>query len=171
MNSRMRILILVPLTIFLIILVVCTTKRALILEKVFVKPDINFKKYTRLAILEFSPNPQIKKNKKFNDLVEDELHKKRYDVVCMDEFNCVLEEYGYSSEDLFEPQVSNKIIERLNITAIIKGTIHKYELEEEKDYMPPIIKEHGTVHIYEISYVCNISFRIEMIEVQTRKEI
>jgi hypothetical protein len=170
MDFRMKISTLVGLLIFLIILVMCAPKRPFILENVFSQPDADFKTYRRVAILEFTPNPQVKKDKKFTDLVEDEFRGKGYDVVGRNKFNSVLEEFGYSSDDLLNPEVLNRVSERLNISAIIKGLLKNYEIKRKDDYTP-FIWEGGAVIIEETKYICDIFLIIEMVEVKEGKKV
>jgi len=170
MDSRMKILILVCLLIFLIILVMCAPKRPIILENVFSQPDVDFKTYQKVAVLEFIPNPDVKKDKKFNDLVEGEFREKGYYVVGMDEFNSVLEDFGFSSEDLTNPYVLKKIRERLYVTAIIRDEVQQYEIKKKKDYTF-FIWEGGASTVVTNIYICDISLIIEMIEVQEGNKV
>ena len=87
-------------------------------SKAFSQPDVDHEIYRRLAIVEFAPNPEVKKRKNITHVFEDELSKQGYDIVSMDEFNSVLEESGFSSDDLSDPEVLNRISEKLNISAI-----------------------------------------------------
>ena len=171
MNSRIKILILVCLLIFLIIfLVVCAPKRPIILEKVFSQPDVDYDLYQRLAIVEFTPNPQVKKRKNITDICEDEFRKKGYDIVSTDEFNSVLEELRFSSEDLSDPEVLNRVSEKLNISAIIKGATNKYEIKKKSDLIP-IVTEDATFVLVDKVYICDIALTIEMIAARVGNKV
>jgi len=171
MEYRNKNLIKVCLGIFLIILLAdCAPKRPIILDIVFSQPGIDFKIYKKIAILEFTPNPKVKKKMKFCDVVGDEFRIKGYDVVTRHEFDSVLQEFGFSIEDLSDIEVLNKVSERLKISAIIKGYINRYEVREKEDYMPVIIENVGTT-IVEKKYICDISFNIEMIEANDGNKI
>jgi hypothetical protein len=170
MNSRVKILVLVCLLIFLVMFVDCA-RRPIILGKVFTQPNTDFKMYKRLAVTEFTPDPFVKKDKNLTCMFEEEFRKNGYDVVGMDKFNLVLEEYGYSNEDLSGTEALNRITERLDISAIIKGTVNKYEVEEEKGYMSTFMTEYGIIRPYEMIYNCDISFSIEMIEAKYGKKV
>jgi len=171
MNPKIKILILVCLLIFLIIfLVVCAPKRPIILEKVFSQPDVDYDLYQRLAIVEFTPNPQVKKRKNITDIFEDEFSKQGYDIVSKDEFNSVLEELGFSSEDLSDPEVLNNVGKKLNISAVIKGATDKYEIKK-KDNIIPIITEDVTLVMTDKVYICDIALTVEMIAVQEGNKV
>jgi len=141
----------------------CTSKRPIILENVYTQPDIDFGIYKKIAIAELMVSQEIKDDRNFNVLVEDEFNKSGYDVVGKDELNSVLDEFGYSSEDLSSPDTLNKIRERLGVTAIIRGAVQKYEIKKKKGHIPFIIGE-GVILIEETDYFCDISFNMEMIE-------
>ena len=163
MNPRIKILTLVCLLIFLVIfLVVCAPKRPIVLDKVFSQPDVDYGLYQRLAIVEFTPNPQVKKRKNITDIFEDEFNKQGYDIVSTDEFNSALEEFGFSSEDLSDPEVLNRVSEKLNISAIIKGETDKYEIKK-KDNIIPIITEDVSFVVVDKVDICDIALTIEMI--------
>jgi len=171
MNARIKILTLVCLLIFLIIfLVVCAPKRPIILDKVFSQPDVDYDLYERLAIVEFTPNPQVKKRKNITDIFEDEFKKQGYDIVSMEEFNSVLEEYGFSSEDLSDSEVLNRVSEKLNISAIIKGVTDKYEIKK-KSGLIPISTGDVTFMLVDKVYICDIALTIEMIAAQEGNKI
>ena len=171
MNPKIKILILVCLLIFLIIfLVVCAPKRPIILKKVFSQPDVDYDLYQRLTIVEFTPNPQVKKRKNITDIFEDEFNKQGYDIVSTDEFNSVLKEFGFSSEDLSDPKVLNRVSEKLNISAVIKGATNKYEIKK-KDNIIPIITEDVTLLMPNKVYVCDIALTIEMIAAQEGNKV
>jgi hypothetical protein len=166
MNPRIKILILICLLIFLIIfLVVCAPKRPIIVDKIFSQPDVDYNLYQRLAIVEFTPNPQVKKRKNITDIFEDEFNKQGYDIVSADEFNSVLEESGFSREDLSDPEVLNRVSEKLNISAVIKGATDKYEVKEKDDIIP-IMTEGVALLMQDKVYVCDIALTIEMIAAQ-----
>jgi hypothetical protein len=151
---------------FLIIfLVFCAPKRPIIVEKVFSQPDVDYGLYQRLAIVEFTPNPQVKKRKNITDIFEDEFNKQGYDIVSADEFNSVLEESGFSREDLSDPEVLNRVSEKLNISAVIKGATDKYEVKEKDDIIP-IMTEGVALLMQDKVYVCDIALTIEMIAAQ-----
>ena len=171
MNPRIKILILIYLLIFLIIfLVVCAPKRPIIVDRIFSQPDVDYGLYQRLAIVEFNPNPQVKKRKNITDIFEDEFNKQGYDIVSADEFNSVLEESGFSSEDLSDPEVLNRVSEKLNISAVIKGATDKYEIKEKDDIIP-IMTEGVTLLMQDKVYVCDIALTIEMIAAQEGKKV
>lgn len=166
MNARIKILILVCLLIFLIIfLVVCAPKHPIVLDKVFSQPDVDYDLYQRLAIMEFTPNPQVKKRKNITDIFEDEFRKQGYDIVSTDEFNSVLKEFGFSSEDLSDPEVLNRVSEKLSLSAIIKGMTDKYEIKKKSDLIP-IMTENVTLLMPDRVYVCDITLTVEMIAAQ-----
>lgn len=166
MNPRIKILILGCLLIFLIIfLVVCAPKRPIIVEKVFSQPDVDYGLYQRLAIVEFTPNPQVKKRKNITDVFEDEFRKQGYDIVSTDEFNSVLKELRFSSEDLSDPEVLNRVSEKLNISAVIRGATDKYEIKKKSGFIP-IITEDVTLLMPDKVYVCDIALTVEMIAAQ-----
>jgi len=170
MNLRIRILILVCLLISLIILEDCAPKRPIILERVFSQPDVDHEIYKRLAIVEFAPNPEVKKRKNITDVFEDELSKQGYDIVSMDEFNSVLEESGFSSDDLSDSEVLSSVGEKLNISAIIKGVTEKYEIKKKNNFIP-ITTENVTLLIPDKVYICDIALTFEMIAVQEGNKV
>lgn len=171
MDSRIKFLILVCLLIFLIIfLVVCASKRPIIVDKVFSQPEVDYDLYQRLAIVEFTPNPQVKKRKNITDIFEDEFRKQGYDIVGRDELNSVLEELGFSSEDLSNPEVLNLISEKLSLSAIIKGVTDNYEIKKKNDLFP-VITEDVTLLMVDKVYICDISLTIEMIAVQEGNKV
>jgi Zn-finger protein len=171
MNARIKILILVCLLIFLFIfLVVCAPKRPIVLDKVFSQPDVDYDLYERLAIVEFTPNPQVKKRKNITDIFEDEFNKQGYDIVSMDEFNSVLKEFGFSSEDLSDPDVLNRVSEKLNISAVIKGTTNKYEIKKKSDFIP-ISTGDVTFALVDKVYICDIALTVEMIAAQEGNKV
>ncbi len=171
MNPRIKILILVCLLIFLIMfLVLCAPKRPIILDKFFSQPDVDYNLYQRLAIMEFTPNPQVKKRKNITDVFEDEFRKQGYDIVSRDEFNSVLEEFGFSSEDLSDPEVLNRVSEKLNISAIIQGVTDKYEIKKKDDIFP-IITEDVTLVMVDKVYICDIALTVEMIAAEEGNKV
>lgn len=171
MNLRIKILILFCLLIFLIIfLVVCAPKRPIIEDKVFYQTDVDYDLYQRLAIMEFTPNPQVKKRKNITDVFEDEFRKQGYDIVSADKLHSVLEELGFSSEDLSDPVVLNQVSKKLNISAIIQGVTDKYEIKK-KDNIIPIITEDVTLLMQDKVYICDIALNVEMIETQEGNKV
>jgi hypothetical protein len=171
MNARIKILILVCLLIFLIIfLVLCAPKRPIILDKVFSQPDVDYDLYQRLAIAEFTPNTQVKKRKNITDIFEDEFNKQGYDIVSTDEFNSVLKEFGFSSEDLSDPEVLNRVSEKLSISAIIKGVTDKYEIKKKNDLIP-ISTGDATFMLVDKVYICDIALTVEMIAAQEGNKV
>ncbi|MFC2161941.1 hypothetical protein ACFLRX_09855 [Acidobacteriota bacterium] len=171
MNPKIRILNLVCLLVFLsAFLVLCAQKPPIILDKVFSQPDVDYDLYERLAIMEFTPNPQVKKRKNITDVFEDEFRKQGYDIVGRDEFNSVLAEFGFSSEDLSDPEVLNRVSEKLNISAVIKGTTNKYEIKK-KNSMVPIVTEAVSYVLVDTEYICDIALTIEMIAAREGNEV
>jgi hypothetical protein len=171
MNARIKILILFCLLIFLIIfLVVCAPKRPIVLDKVFSQPDVDYDLYQRLAIMEFTPNPQVKKRKNITDIFEDEFSKQGYDIVSTDEFNSVLKEFGFSSEDLSDPEVLNRVSEKLNISAVIKGVTDKYEIKKKSGFIP-ISTGDATFMLADKVYICDIALTVEMIAARERNKV
>jgi hypothetical protein len=139
-------------------------------EKVFSQPDVDYDLYERLAFVEFTPNPQVKKRKNITDIFEDEFNKQGYDIVSTEEFNSVLEEFGFSSEDLSDPEVLNRVSEKLNISAIIKGVTDKYEIKKKSDLIP-ISTGDVTFMLVDKVYICDISLTIEMIAAQEGNKV
>jgi hypothetical protein len=171
MNSRIKILFPVCLLIFLItFLVVCAPKRPIILEKAFSQPDVDYETYRKLAIVEFAPNPEVKKRKNITDVFEDELSKQGYDIVSMDEFYSVLEESGFSSDDLSDSEVLNSVSEKLSLSAVIKGVTEKYEIKK-KNNLIPITTGDVTLLIPDKVYICDIALTFEMITVQEGNKV
>ena len=158
----MKFFILVSLFIFLMILVACA-RHPIILEDVFAHPEANFKKYKRLAIAEFTPNPLVKKDKNITDLFEDEFHKRGYDVVGADEFNSVLEDLEFCGGELSDPEIIKKVCQKLNAEAVIRGEVKEYGIKKKDEYIPVatpdiIINVGGKV------YVCDIHLILEMLD-------
>ncbi len=171
MNPRIKILILVCLLIFLIMfLVLCAPKRSIILDKFLSQPDVDYNLYQRLAIVEFTPNPQVKKRKNITDVFEDEFRKQGYDIVSRDEFNSVLEEFGFSSEDLSDPEALNRVSEKLNISAIIQGVTNKYDIKKKNETFP-IITEDVTLVMVDKVYICDIALTVEMIAAEEGNKV
>jgi hypothetical protein len=148
----------------------CASRRPIILENVYAQPDIDFGAYRKIANVGFIASPDIKADKNFNVLVEEEFNKSGYDVVGTDEFTSFLDELGYSSEGLLDPDSLRRIRERLGVTAIIRGTVQEYEIKKKKGHMPFIIGE-GVILIEETDYICDISLNIEMIETTTGNNV
>jgi hypothetical protein len=148
----------------------CASKRPIILENVYAQPGIDFGVYKKVAVAEFIPSPEIKDEINFTFLVEDEFLKNGYDVVDRDEFNSVLDEFGYSSEDVLDPDALKKVGERLGVKAIIRGEVQQFESKNKKDHTPLTVGE-GFILIEETKYICDISMNIEMIETKEGNKV
>ncbi len=164
MNWKVKILILMGLLIVLTMFVVCV-KHPIILENVFTQSNANFKMYKRLAVAEFTPNPLVKKAKKITDVFEDEFRKKGYDVVGVDKVNSVLKDFGFSGEDLSNPEVMKKVCKRLDAEAIFRGAVPRYEVKKRNEYFP-VPAGDVMVIVGGKVYYCDISLMIEMLEAQ-----
>lgn len=141
----------------------CASRRPIVLENVYAQPDIDFGAYKKIMIAGLITKPEIKADKNFNLLIEDEFNKIGYDVVGADEFNTFLDEFEYSSEELLNPDTLKKIREHLGVEAIIMGEVQRYEIKKKKGHIPFIVGE-GVILIEETDTICDISLLIEMIE-------
>jgi len=77
MGNRIKTLIFMCLFIFLFMFVSCA-RRPIVLEDVYSKTNIDFNIYKRLAVIEFTPNIRVKKNKTITEIFEDEFQKQGY---------------------------------------------------------------------------------------------
>lgn len=160
-------LVLFPVT---LLLINCASRQPIHPQEVLRLPDIDYSIYKRLTVLEFAPNPQVRKNKKISDIFEDELQKKGFDVVRMDEFNSVLEALELSRENLTDTEVLKKVGKKLEISSVIKGTVEEYEVKKKKGFI--LIPINGSTMLIDTTkYYCDISFTIEMIELQEGNKI
>lgn|GEM_PF-2701310 len=141
----------------------CASRRPIVLENVYTQPDIDFGAYRKIANVGFIAGPEIKDDTNFNVLVEEEFKKNGYVVVGADEFNTFLDEFGYSSEELLDPDTLKKTREHLGVEAIIMGEVQRYEIKKKKGHIPFTVGE-GLILVEETNYICDISLNIEMIE-------
>lgn len=162
MNLRGKILILMGLLMVLTMSMACV-KHPIILENVFTQSNINFKTYKRLAVAEFTPNPLVKKAKKITDVFEDEFRRKGYDVIGVDEVNSVLKDFGFSGEDLSDPEVMKKVCKRLDAEAIFRGAVPRYEVKKRNEFFA-VPAGNVIVFVGGKVYYCDISLMIEMLE-------
>lgn len=171
MNTKTKILVLILLLFFVILTIVnCATKKPILPEKIFYRYDIDYDIYERMVVLEFTPNPQVKKGKNISDIFEDETRKNGYLVISINEFNSVLEDFGFSKENLTDPEVLKIVSEKLNISAVIKGIVNHYQVEKKKGTRVFIAAELPLIMV-DTKYYCDISLNIDMIEVQEGNKI
>lgn len=154
---------------FLLVFVACA-RRPVVLENVYSKTNIDFNTYKRLAVIEFTPNIIVKKNKTITDIFEDEFQKQGYDVIRADEVSSVLEDFGFSREDLTNPEILNKMSEKLDIKAVIRGEVQEYEVEKKDEYIPIWVSD-ALIDFGGKIYLCDINLMIEMIESQEGKKV
>jgi hypothetical protein len=74
-----------------------------------------------------------------------------------------MDQFGYSREDLLDPDTLKRIKEQFGAEAIIKGRVQKYEIKKKKGHIPLTIGE-GFILIEETDTICDIALFIEMIE-------
>lgn len=169
MSKRIKTLIFTCLIMFLFMFVDCA-RRPIVLEDVYSKTNIDFNTYKRLAVIEFTPNIRVKKNKTITDIFEDEFQKQGYDVISADEVSSVLEDFGFSREDLSNPDVLNKVSEKLDIKAVIRGEVQEYEVEKKDEYIPIWVSD-ALIDFGGKIYFCDINLMVEMIESQEGKKV
>lgn len=169
MGNRVKTLIFMFLFMFLLVFVACA-RRPVVLENVYSKTNIDFNTYKRLAVIEFTPNIIVKKNKTITDIFEDEFQKQGYDVIRADEVSSVLEDFGFSREDLTNPEILNKMSEKLDIKAVIRGEVQEYEVEKKDEYIPIWVSD-ALIDFGGKIYLCDINLMIEMIESQEGKKV
>lgn len=169
MDFRKNLLICVCLSIFFLIFITCT-KRPILLESVYAKPDVDFNNYRRLAIVEFAPDKKVKKERTITHIFEDEFQKQGFDIVGADEVNSVLKNFGFSREDLLNPEILKDVSDKLHVRAVLRGEIKEYEVKKKDEYIPiafpgGIIDAGGKINI------CDISLMVEMRDSREGKTI
>ncbi len=169
MGNRKKTLIFMGLFMFLFMFVVCA-RRPIVLEDVYSKTDIDFNTYKRLAVIEFTPNIRVRKDKTITDIFEDEFQKQGYDVVSADKVSSVLEDFGLSREDLSNPEILNKVSQKLHVKAVIRGELQEYEVEEKDEFVPIFVSD-ALINFGGRIYLCDIDLTIEMIEGQRGKKV
>ena len=160
MDFRKKLLICVCLSIFFLMFIVCT-RRPIILESVYAEPDVDINNYRRLAILEFAPDTIVKKERTITRIFEDEFQKLGFDIVGADEVHSALKNFGYSRQDLLNPENLNDVSEKLQVQAVLRGEVKEYEVKKKDEYVPiafpgGIIDAGGKINI------CDISLMVEM---------
>jgi hypothetical protein len=169
MGNRIKTLIFMCLFIFLFMSVSCA-RRPIVLEDVYSKTNIDFNIYKRLAVIEFTPNIRVKKNKTITEIFEDEFQKQGYDVISANEVSSVLEDFGFSREDLLNPETLNKVSEKLHVKAVIRGEVQEYEVEKKDEYVPIFVSD-ALIDFGGRIYLCDIDLTIEMIEGQEGNKV
>ena len=169
MSKRIKTLIFACLIMFLFMFVDCA-RRPIVLENVYSKTNIDFNTYKRLAVIEFTPNIRVKKNKTITDIFEDEFQKQGYDVISADEVRSVLGDFGFSREDLLNPEILNKVSEKLHVKAVIRGEVQEYEVEKKDEYVPIFVSD-ALIDFGGKIYLCDIDLMIEMIEGQGGQKV
>ncbi len=162
MGNRIKTLIFMGVFMFSFMFVDCA-RRPIVLEDVYSKTNIEFNSYKRLAVIEFTPNVRVRKDKTITDIFEDEFQKQGYDVVSADEVSSVLEDFGLSREDLSNPEVLNKVSEKLHVKAVIRGEVEEYEVEKKDEFVPIFVSD-ALIDFGGKIYLCDIGLKIEMIE-------
>ena len=169
MNFRKRLLICVCLSISFFMFIVCT-RRPIILENVYAKPDVDFNTYRRLAIVEFAPDTIVKKERTITHIFEDEFQKQGFDIIGADEVHSVLKNSGFSREDLLNPEILNNVSEKLHVKAFVRGEVKEYKVKKKDEYVP-IAFPGGIIDVGGKIYFCDISLRVEMKDSREGKTI
>jgi hypothetical protein len=149
---------------------VLCARRPIVLENVYSKSNIDFNTYKRLAVVEFTPNTIVRKDKTITDIFEDEFQKQGYDVISAEEVSSVLEDFGFSKEDLLNPEILNKVSEKLHVKAVIRGEVQEYEIEKKDEFVPIFVSD-VLIDFGGKIYLCNINLMIEMIEGQEGNKV
>ena len=149
--------------------IVCT-RHPIILESVYAKPDVDFNNYKRLAIVEFAPNTIVKKERTITHIFEDEFQKQGFDIVRADEVHSVLKNFGFSREDLLNPEILNDVSEKLHVKAVIRGEVKEFEVKKKDEYVP-IAVPNGIIDVGGKIYICDISLMVEIRDSQEGKTI
>ena len=169
MDFRKKLLMCVCISTFFFMFIVCT-RRPIILESVYAKPDVDFNNYRRLAIVEFAPDMIVKKERTITHIFEDELQKQGFDIVGADEVHSVLKNFGFSREDLLNPEILNDVSEKLQVQAVMRGEVKEYEIKKKDEYVP-IAFPGGIIDVGGKIYICDISLRVEMRDGREGKSI
>ncbi len=146
------------------------TRHPIVLENVYFKTNIDFNAYKRIAVIEFSPNTIVRKGKTITNIFEDEFKKQGYDVISADEISSVLVEFGFSREDLLNPEILNKVSDKLQVKAVIRGEVQEYEVEKKDEYVPILVSD-SLIFVGGKIFLCDIDLMIEMIEGQEGKKV
>lgn len=169
MDFRTKILICVCLLIFFFMFIVCA-RHPIVLESVYAKPDVDFNNYKRLAIVEFAPNTIVKKERTITHIFEDEFQKQGFDIVRADEVHSILKNFGFSREDLSNPEILNDVSEKLHVKAVMRGEVKEYEVKKKDEYVP-IAVPNGIIDVGGKIYICDISLMVEIRDGQEGKTI
>ncbi len=169
MIIKTRILYLASLLILVMTQVVCAGQ-PIVIKDVFTQPKVDVKKYKRIVVSEFTPNPLVKKNLNMTDIIEDELNKSGYEVVGGGELNSILESLGHSGEELTSPEILIKAAQELKAEAIIRGEVRTYRVKENDEYVPFVTPD-LIMAVSGKTYQCDIDLTVEIREAQEGKTV
>jgi len=122
-TSRIKTYMFVSLLMFLFFLMLnCASSKQIHPQDVYLHPNADFSKYKRLAILlDFNQLPEERREGTLYYLLKEELEKRGYDILSR----------AFSIENLSDPKTLSYIRAALDISAIVKVTVDKYEFEKK----------------------------------------
>jgi len=101
----------------------CASSKQIHPQDVYLHPNADFSKYKRLAILlDFNQLPEERREGTLYYLLKEELEKRGYDILSR----------AFSIENLSDPKTLSYIRAALDISAIVKVTVNKYEFEKKE---------------------------------------
>ena len=101
----------------------CVSSKQIHPQDVYIHPNADFSKYKRIAIfLDFNQLPEERREGILFILLKEELEKRGYDILSN----------AFSVKNLSEPKKISDMRDELNISAIVKISVEKYEFKKKK---------------------------------------
>ena len=147
----------------------CASSKQIHPKNVYFHPTADFSKYKRIAIfLDFNQLPEERREGILFSFIKEELEKSGYDVLSK----------AYSIKNLSDLETLFKIRDKLNISAIVKYKVDRYDFKKEKKksvepFLSGIVE---TLPVQSIQkekalFIFDFSMRLEMIEAQQGNEV
>jgi len=131
---------------------------------VYKKPGVDFSKYSKIAIVEFSCLPNQTVGQEVADIVALEFLKKGYNVIERSQLSYILQEEKLKLVGLTEETKSK--LRLSGICAIITGSVSRYDCRPSRTIIPFM----GT-YIPMNTSDCHASLSLKMLDVQTGQVI
>ena len=122
--SRIKVYMMVFLLMFLSFLMLnCASSKQIHPQDVYLHPNADFSKYKRIAIfLDFNQLPEERREGVLFLLLREELEKRGYDILSR----------AFSAKKLSDPETLSNMRDELDISAIVKIAVDKYEFKKKK---------------------------------------
>jgi curli biogenesis system outer membrane secretion channel CsgG len=112
------------------VLIGCATAPEVITDS-YLKPEIDFSKYERIAVMGFTDAPNAAgSGKEIADIAGLEMLKKGYNILERNQVEFLLQEQKLGLSGVLDPQTATQVGNILGVKAIVTGTVGTYHREK-----------------------------------------